>query len=150
MAKIIFDGNLGRDPELKYIGNGDPVVNLNVGHTPRKYNKQTSQWEDDGATQWYAVSMFGARAEALTEAVSKGSRVHVEGKLTHREYQRKDGTTGISYDVLADSITLHVAQDSPQWAGTGQARQGNQPSNTGRHDQWTAPQEPAFDENPPF
>lgn len=144
MAKIIFDGNLGRAPELKYIGNGDPVVNLNVGHSPRKYNKQTGQWDDDGTTQWYAVSMFGSRAEALTEALSKGSRVRVEGKLTHREYQRKDGTAGISYDVLADSVTLHVAQD----AGTGQGRQEYQPGAQGFGD--SAPRYSSEDMTPPF
>ena len=126
MANIQFDGNLGQDPELKYFNDGTPVCNLNVGHTPRKFNKQTNEWEDDGATQWYQVSVVGSQAEPLTEALSKGTRVRVEGKLVHRTYQRQDGTAGVSYDVKNATVTLHAPT-------TGQAGQNrfSEPNRSG-------------------
>ena len=141
MANIQFDGNLGQDPELKYFNDGTPVCNLNVGHTPRKFNKQTNEWEDDGATQWYQVSVVGSQAEPLTEALSKGTRVRVEGKLVHRTYQRQDGTAGVSFDVKNATVTLYApatgqAGQGYQQAGFG-GQAGAQAPNTGSRDPWT-------------
>ena len=86
-ARIDITGNLGKDPELKYSQAGTPWVRFSVGATPRVQNRQTQEWENDGADQWYVVKVFGDEAETVAETLRKGDRVRVSGSLVLEPWQ---------------------------------------------------------------
>lgn len=100
--RLIIIGNLGRDPELRFTQDGNPVTTLSVA-TSRKY-------KDKDETTWFRVIVYGKQAESCNQYLTKGSKVLVEGRLIPdanggpKVYQKKDGTWGASYDVTADSV----------------------------------------------
>ena len=105
MAKIQVLGNVGKDPELKFIkgGNGDfAVTKFSVAETEKV--KEGDAWVD-GKTNWWNVSTTGKLAETLIDAINKGSRVKVEGELKFYEYQ-KDGETKSGMEIRANEVTL--------------------------------------------
>jgi single-strand DNA-binding protein len=107
--KIIFVGNLGRDPELRYMPDGQAVTNLNVACNRRWNNNVSGEQEEE--TTWYRVSVWGKQAEACNEYLEKGRQVLVEGRLKPdsatggpRLWTRQDGSVGASFEVVASSI----------------------------------------------
>ena len=110
--KIDITGHLGQDPELQFGQDGTPRCRIRVAAVPRVKNRQTDQWEDDGETHWYSVTVFGANAESLASAVSKGSRVRVSGTLVHRSWQGKDGQSRIDHEVKYSDVTLYPPKSS--------------------------------------
>lgn len=101
-AKIIIIGNLGRDPELRFLPDGTPVTTFSVA-TSRKAGEKDE-------TTWFRVTVWGKQAESCNQYLHKGSKVLVEGRLRPDEsgnptvFQRKDGTWGASYEVTADAV----------------------------------------------
>ena len=105
MAQIVIVGNVGKDPELKFIkgAKGDfAVTKFSVAETERVKEGDVFV---DGKTQWWNVSCTGKLAETIIDAISKGSKVKVEGDLKFYEYQ-KDGETKSGMEVRASDITL--------------------------------------------
>ncbi len=102
-SKVMFIGNLGRDPEMRYTPNGKAVTEFSVAVTHRGRDAQTGEWSDLG-TDWFRVSIWGDRAERAAEEFKKGMRVLVEGRFRTREYEGKDGTKRTSLDVSADNV----------------------------------------------
>jgi single-strand DNA-binding protein len=107
--KLIIAGNLGRDPEMKYLPNGDPVTNLNVATNRKWTDKNTGQPQEE--TTWFKVSVWGPQAEACNQYLHKGSQVLVEGRLrpdpatgSPRMYETKDGFAGTSFEVKATDV----------------------------------------------
>jgi single-strand DNA-binding protein len=107
--KIIFVGNLGRDPEMRFMPDGQAVTNLNVACN-RRWNSQVSG-EQEEETTWYRVSVWGKQAEACNEYLEKGRQVLVEGRLRPdpatggpRLWTRQDGSVGASFEVVASSV----------------------------------------------
>jgi single-strand DNA-binding protein len=107
--KIIFVGNLGRDPELRYMPDGQAVTNLNVACNRRWNNSVSGEQEEE--TTWYRVSVWGKQAEACNEYLEKGRQVLVEGRLKPdpatggpRLWTRQDGSVGASFEVVASSV----------------------------------------------
>lgn len=104
---IIIVGNLGREPEMRYMGNGDPVTNLSVAASRSYTNAQGVKVDD---TTWFRVSIFGKMAESCNTYLKKGSKVLVEGHLNHddkggpRVFARQDGTSGASFEVTAQTV----------------------------------------------
>lgn len=96
--KLIIIGNLGGDPEAKFLPSGDPVSQFSVA-TSRRYGEKDE-------TTWFRVSVFGKQAETCNQYLHKGSKVLVEGRLRPeiKPYQRKDGTWAASYDVTAETV----------------------------------------------
>ena len=101
-SKIMFIGNLGRDPEMRYTPNGKPVTQFSVAVSHSKPDGQGG-WVDEG-TDWYRVSVFGDRAERAAEQLRKGTKVFVEGRFKTREFEGKDGEKRTSLDVTADNV----------------------------------------------
>ena len=106
--KITLVGNLGRDPELRYLQNGTPVTNLSVA-TNNTYNNQ--QGEQVKETTWFRVSVFGKQAESCSQYLTKGKSVLVEGRLKPdpttggpKMWTGNDGTSRASYDVTATTV----------------------------------------------
>ena len=104
----VIVGNLGRDPEMRYMPDGTAVTNLNVA-TNRKWNDAAGQAQEE--TTWFRVSVWGKQAEACNEYLSKGRQVLVEGRLKPdpatggpRVYGRQDGMAGASFEISASAV----------------------------------------------
>lgn len=114
--QTIIAGNLGRDPETRYLTNGDPVCNFSVAVT-EKWRKDGEQKEQ---TTWYRVNAFGKLAEICGQYLKKGSGVLVVGKMSAREWE-KDGVKRESWELRADSMQMlggrPEGQQSEQNAG---------------------------------
>lgn len=100
--KVILIGNLGRDPEIRYMQNGSPVASLNIATTRRWRNKQTNEMVEE--TEWHRVSVFGQQAEHCGNYLSKGRMVYVEGRLKTRSYDDKDGVKRYATDIIAETV----------------------------------------------
>jgi len=107
-CKIMFIGNLGRDPEMRYTPNGKPVTSFSVAVSHSRPDGQGG-WMDEG-TDWYRVSVFGDRAERAAEQLRKGTKVFVEGRFKTREFEGKDGEKRTSLDVISDNVISLAAR----------------------------------------
>ena len=106
MNRIVIAGNVGKDPELKYSNAGMAILKFSVADTSGK--------DDKKKTIWHSVTAFGDLAENAAEALSKGTRVVIEGKLTEDKYTNKEGVEVTRYQVLADDVMLSVKWGSPE------------------------------------
>jgi len=104
---IIIAGNLGKDPEMRYTPSGQNVTSFSVA-TSHNYTSSTGQAVKE--TIWFRVSAWGKLAETCSQYLKKGSKVLVEGRLQAdsnggpRMFQRKDGTSGASFEVTANTV----------------------------------------------
>ena len=101
--KVILIGNLGRDPEIRYMPSGDALATLNLA--------TTDTWKDKGGekqerTEWHRVSMFGRLAEIAGEYLKKGSQVYIEGRIQTRKYTDKDGVEKYSTEIVANEMKM--------------------------------------------
>lgn len=99
--RIIIVGYLGRDPELRYTPQGTPVCNFSVATTERRKDRAGEPQE---ITTWFNVNVWGNRAEVINQYLSKGKQVYVEGRLTQREWQDRDGNNRTTLDVSATDV----------------------------------------------
>lgn len=102
--KVILIGNLGRDPETRYLPSGDAITNISIA--------TTDTWKDKGGekqerTEWHRVSFFGRLAEIAGEYLKKGSQVYVEGRLQTRKWQDKEsGQDRYSTEIVANEMRM--------------------------------------------
>lgn len=99
--KVILVGNLGQDPEVRYMQSGDAVANLTLATSETWKDKQGNQQEK---TEWHKVVIFGKLAEIAGEYLKKGSQVYFEGKLETRKWQDQSGADRYSTEVKVDSF----------------------------------------------
>jgi single-strand DNA-binding protein len=102
--KVILVGNLGRDAELRYTPGGAPVATLNLA-TTEVWNDKTSGQKQE-KTEWHRIVLWGKSAETLSEYLTKGKQIFVEGRLQTRKWQDKDGNDKYTTEIRADRITL--------------------------------------------
>lgn len=102
--KVIIVGNLGRDPETRYMPSGDAIANITVATTDRWKDKGTGEQKE--ATEWHRISFFGKLAEIAGQYLKKGSQVYIEGKLRTRKYTDKDGVEKYSTEIVADAMQM--------------------------------------------
>jgi single-strand DNA-binding protein len=102
--KVIVVGNLGQDPETRYMPSGSAVTNLRVATNESWKDKQTGEQKD--RTEWHRVAMFGRLAEIAAEYLRKGSQVYIEGKLRTRKWQDKDGNDRYTTEIVADEMQM--------------------------------------------
>lgn len=102
--KVIVVGNLGRDPETRYMPSGDAMTNITVATTDKWKDKATGEQKE--STEWHRISFFGKLAEIAGQYLKKGSQVYVEGKLRTRKWTDKDGVEKYSTDIIADSMQM--------------------------------------------
>ncbi len=101
--KIIIIGNVGRDPESRYLPSGDAVASFSVATSERRKGQDGQQQEQ---TTWFRVSAFGKLAETCQQYLHKGSYVYVEGALTQQEYTDREGATRQSLEVRAREMRM--------------------------------------------
>ena len=101
--KVILVGNLGRDPEVRYLPDGGAVANISIATTSKYKNKAGEMVEE---TEWHRVSFFGRLAEIAGEYLKKGRSVYVEGRIKTRKYTDKEGIEKFATDIIATEMQL--------------------------------------------
>lgn len=121
--KVIVVGNLGGDPEMRYMPDGGAVTNFSVASS-RRYNDRSGQLVEE--TTWFRVSVWGKQAETANQYLSKGRTVLIEGHLRPdpqtggpRTYTRQDGSVGASYELTAENVKFLGGRDSGSGSGGG-------------------------------
>ena len=106
--KVILVGNLGQDPEVRYMPNGNAVANFSVATSESWKDKQTGETRD--RTEWHRVVVFGKLAEIAGEYIKKGTQVYLEGQLQTRKWQDQSGQDRYTTEVVINPIggTLHM------------------------------------------
>jgi single-strand DNA-binding protein len=99
--KIIVIGHLGRDPEMRYTPNGQAVTSFSVASS-RRYT--TTGGEQREETEWFNVSAWGKLGETCNQYLTKGQQVYIEGRMSSRTYEGRDGTTRVSLDVFLNDV----------------------------------------------
>jgi single-strand DNA-binding protein len=102
--KVIVVGNLGADPETRFLPSGEAVTNIRVATTDKWKDKASGEMKE--ATEWHRISFFGRLAEIAGEYLKKGSQVYVEGSLRTRKWQDKDGQDRYSTESRADTMQM--------------------------------------------
>ena len=119
---IIVVGNLGRDPEMRYLPNSDPVTSFSVASSRNYTNNQGQKVEE---TIWFRVSVFGKTAETCNQYLKKGSKVLVEGRLnadkngSPRIWNRQDGTPAASFEITAQTVRFLTSKAESSAAAPG-------------------------------
>jgi single-strand DNA-binding protein len=102
--KVILVGNLGGDPETRFMSNGDAVTNFSLATTDRWKDKNTG--ENKEATEWHRIVIYGKLAEIAAKHLKKGSQIYLEGKLRTRKWQDKTGQDRYTTEINADQMQM--------------------------------------------
>jgi single-strand DNA-binding protein len=102
--KVILVGNLGADPEVRYLPSGDAIANIRLATTDRYKDKTTGEMKE--ATEWHRVAFFGRLAEIVNEYLKKGSSVYIEGRIRTRKWQGQDGQDRYTTEIVADQMQM--------------------------------------------
>lgn len=154
--KVILIGNVGGDPEVRYLPNGNAVANVTLATSDSWKDKQSGQMQE--RTEWHRVVFFGRLAEIVGEYVRKGSKLYIEGRLQTREWE-KDGVKRYTTEIVVDMGGQMQLLDSRQGGeGMGQRAPQERPAQPTRQQpqaQPAAQQQPApdydsFDDDIPF
>ena len=103
LNKVILIGRLGRDPEVRYMPNGEAVCNFSVA-TSETWNDRNGQRVE--RTEWHNITMYRRLAEIAGQYLKKGSQVYLEGRIQSRKYQGKDGIERTAYDIIANEMKM--------------------------------------------
>jgi len=124
--KVTIIGNLGRDPETRYLPSGDAVTNISIATTHSYKDKQGEKKEE---TEWHRVVLFGRRAEVAGEYLAKGSPVYIEGRLKTNKWKDKEGNDRYTTEIVATDMKFLGAK--PEGAGRSESKpaQNGKPAN---------------------
>ena len=151
--KVILVGNLGKDPENRFLANGTAVTNLTLATSESWKDKQSGEQKE--RTEWHTVVFFGRLAEIAGEYLRKGSQVYIEGALRTRKWQDKEGKDRYSTEIVASEMQM---LGSRQGGGSGGGSGGNDGGYDQRPQQQSSSPAPAqapagndgFDDDIPF
>lgn len=117
--KVIIIGNLGVDPEIKYIANGNvPVASLRIATSERWQDKSSGEWQEK--TEWHRVTAWRHLAERAERYLSKGKQVYVEGKLETRKWQDRDGNDRYTTEIIARDLMILGRREESEGGQGGQ------------------------------
>jgi single-strand DNA-binding protein len=102
--KVIIVGNVGRDPETRYMPSGDAVTNISVATSDRYKDKQTGEMKE--TTEWHRIAFFGKLAELAGQYLKKGSQVYVEGRLRTRKWTDASGQEKYSTEIVSETMQM--------------------------------------------
>lgn len=146
--KVILIGNVGGDPDVRYLPNGNAVANVTLATSDSWKDKQTGALQE--RTEWHRVSFFGKLAEVVGEYVRKGSKLYIEGRLQTREWE-KDGVKRYTTEVIVDiGGQMQMLDGKPEGGQQRpqQQRPAQQPQRQPQNQQAAPPD--AFDDDIPF
>ena len=123
--KVILIGHLGRDPEVRYMPNGNAVANFSVATSESWKDKQTGENRDK--TEWHSIVVFGKLAEIVGVYVKKGTQVYLEGQLQTRKWQDQSGQDHYTTEIVINSLggTMQILGSRQN---DGEQKQASQPS----------------------
>lgn len=107
--KAILIGNLGKDPEVRYMPSGEAIANITLATTDTWKDKSGEKQEK---TEWHRVSFFGRQAEVVGEYLKKGSQIYVEGRIQTRKWQDKEGQDRYTTEIVADRMQMLGSKSS--------------------------------------
>ena len=148
--KVILVGNLGRDAELRYTPGGAAVATINMA-TTEVWNDKAGQRQEK--TEWHRVILWGKPAESLTEYLTKGKQIYVEGRLQTRQWDDKDGNKRYTTEIRGDRVVLLSGGGGGGGRGGGSASSGvgsRGGDDFGSHAPGPEPSEPLTDDDIPF
>jgi len=102
--KVILVGNLGKDPEVRYMPNGNAIANITLATTESWKDKQTGETQEK--TEWHRVVLFRRLGEIAGEYLKKGSQVYIEGKLQTRKWQDNTGNDRYTTEIIANEMQM--------------------------------------------
>ena len=146
LNKVMLIGNLGQDPDTRYMPSGKAVTNISVATSRRWKDKATGEQKE--ATEWHKVAGFDRLAEIMAEYLRKGSKVYIEGSLRTRKWE-KDGQNHYTTEIIADEMKMLDSRGSGKSSGGSRPATGdNTPPPAGKPDkQYT---DTDFDDDIPF
>lgn len=133
--KVILVGNLGQDPEIRYMPNGGAVANLTPATSESWRDKQTSEMREK--TEWHRVVIFGKLAEVAGEYLKKGSQVYIEGSLQTRKWQDQSGQ-----DRYTTEVVVNIGGSMQMLGGRGSDSSSQSQGGQGNQGGWGQPQQP--------
>lgn len=145
LNKVILIGRLGRDPEVRYMPNGEAVCNFSVA-TSEIWNDRNGQRVE--RTEWHNITMYRKLAEIAGQYLKKGGLVYLEGRIQSRKYQGKDGIERTAYDIVANEMKMLGGRNensggAPYEEGYGQSQEAYQrPAQQSRQPAPDAPSHP--------
>ena len=150
--RTIILGNLGQNPEIRTMQNGDLVANISVATSERWQDKQTNEWKEQ--TEWHRIVLYRRLAEIAEQYLKKGSKVYVEGRIRTRKWQDKNGQERYITEIQGDSLQMLDSKQDAQNAPQTQAPQATTVNNTyAKAKQSGIPKTPPpadFDDEMPF
>lgn len=102
--KVILIGNLGADPEMRYMPNGNAVANIRIATSEQWKDRNTGEMQE--RTEWHRVAIFNKLGEIAGQYLRKGSKVYIEGRIRTRKWQGQDGQDRYSTEVIADQMQM--------------------------------------------
>ncbi len=128
--KVILVGNLGKDPEMRYLPSGEAVANLSLATTD-KYKDRNGDMQE--ATEWHRVSFFGRQAEVCGQYLKKGSQIYVEGSIRTRKWQDQSGQDRYSTEIRGDRMQMLGGRGGgdASWEDAPRSEARNKPSGSG-------------------
>lgn len=123
--KAILVGNLGQDPEVKYMPNGSAVTNITVATSEKWKDKQSGQEQE--RTEWHRVCFFGKLAEIAGEYLRKGSKCYIEGSLRTRKWQDQAGNDRYTTEIIANEMQMLDGRSATDPAQPRQPQQSSNP-----------------------
>src|SRR4030043_2162448 len=108
--KVILIGNLGADPEVKYVSSGTTVANFRIATTE---NRVSRSGEKTASTEWHRIVAFGRLAEICGEYLSKGNQVYIEGRIRTRSWEDKEGNRKFTTEILANQMQMLGTSGTP-------------------------------------
>lgn len=122
--KVILIGNLGQDPDVRFLPSGNPVANLRIATTDSWTDKQSGQRQE--RTEWHSVVLFNKLAEIAQQYVKKGSRIYIEGRLQTRKWQGQDGQDKYTTEIVANDMQMLDSRGGQGGGGGDYAQQPQQ------------------------
>ena len=148
--KVILVGNVGGDPETRYMPSGSAVTNITIATNESWKDKQTGEQKE--RTEWHRVAMFNRLAEIAAEYLRKGSQVYIEGKLRTRKWQDKSGNDRYTTEIIADEMQMLGGRSGGGGGGNfgGGSQGGGQSNDQGGGNAPPQPGPDDFDDDIPF
>jgi len=138
--KATILGNLGKDPETRYMPNGNAVTNITVA-TSIAWKDQSGQMQEK--TEWHRITFFGKLAEIASQYLKKGSKVYIEGRIETKKYQDQAGSDRYTTSIIANEMQMLDSRGDDQQSGQQQAPQQNQQAPRQQNYQQAQQQQPA-------
>ncbi|WP_410497795.1 single-stranded DNA-binding protein [Chitinibacter sp. S2-10] len=141
LNKVLLIGNLGKDPESRFLPSGGAVCNFSIATTESWKDKNTGAKQEK--TEWHNITMYGRLAEIAGEYLKKGSQVYIEGKLQTRKWQDKQtGADRYTTEIIADEMKMLGGRAGGGMGGGSQGGQGGGYGGDDFNQEYSAPQAP--------